>query len=248
MLIHQGAASGRMDPLKVLPIVRSIARGMLHLHTRSPPILHRDLKPGNVFIGHGNLMKIGDFGMARFGTDTRNTPFHHFSMAHLHTGRFGAAAGGVKESALQRTLTPGVIGTAAYCAPELLHSETPREGQVFDGEKLLLADVYSFGVLLWELLERRRPHEGLDGFQVQTQWVIAPEDMRLAPPKVPSGLTLPQRKVMEALVALVGACTAWNPEERPTFREILGVLREAAAGDADAAAPGTPAVRLVNPV
>ena len=36
---------------RLLPLVRSIARGMLHLHTRRPPILHRDLKPANVFVG-----------------------------------------------------------------------------------------------------------------------------------------------------------------------------------------------------
>ena len=41
----------RLDPLKLLPIVRSVARGMLHLHTRRPAILHRDLKPGNLFLG-----------------------------------------------------------------------------------------------------------------------------------------------------------------------------------------------------
>lgn len=36
----------RWDLTKVLQMVRGIARGMLHLHTRKPPILHRDLKPG----------------------------------------------------------------------------------------------------------------------------------------------------------------------------------------------------------
>lgn len=36
----------RWDLTKVLQMVRGIARGMLHLHTRKPSILHRDLKPG----------------------------------------------------------------------------------------------------------------------------------------------------------------------------------------------------------
>ncbi len=50
MLIHH-TSSHKLEPLKLLPIVRSIARGMLHLHTRRPAILHRDLKLGNLFIG-----------------------------------------------------------------------------------------------------------------------------------------------------------------------------------------------------
>jgi serine/threonine protein kinase len=50
---------------KLLPLMRSIARGLLHLHSRQPAILHRDIKPANVFVGHGMVMKIGDFGMSR---------------------------------------------------------------------------------------------------------------------------------------------------------------------------------------
>lgn len=42
VLIHKGQGSShRLDPLKLLPIVRSMARGMLHLHTRRPAIFHR---------------------------------------------------------------------------------------------------------------------------------------------------------------------------------------------------------------
>lgn len=228
-----------MDPSKLLPIVRSIARGMLHLHTRSPPIMHRDLKPANIFIGHGYVMKIGDFGMARYAADTRaQRAYAHLS--RLIDGSYEPARH-CKPSvgpALLRTLTPGVIGTAAYSAPELLHPETPKApnskdgGTVgiendFDPEPLLKADVYAFGVLLWEMLERRRPYAGMDGFQVQTQWVLDPASMRLKAPKVPEGLPPVGRRVMQVLSDLVVACTAWEPSERPTFKQILAVLREA---------------------
>lgn len=50
VLIHH-TSSHRLEPLKLLPIVRSVARGMLHLHSCKPAILHRDLKPANLFIG-----------------------------------------------------------------------------------------------------------------------------------------------------------------------------------------------------
>lgn len=50
VMLHHSAAT-RWDSAKLLNLVRSIARGMLHLHTRKPPMLHRDLKPGNIFVG-----------------------------------------------------------------------------------------------------------------------------------------------------------------------------------------------------
>lgn len=50
LLLH-GTAQSELDPFKLASWVRAIARGMLHLHTRKPPILHRDLKPANIFVG-----------------------------------------------------------------------------------------------------------------------------------------------------------------------------------------------------
>lgn len=52
LLLHGTAnRSTELDVFKIVAWVRAIARGMLHLHTRSPPILHRDLKPANIFVG-----------------------------------------------------------------------------------------------------------------------------------------------------------------------------------------------------
>lgn len=235
MLIHQGSASSKLDPTKLLPIVRSIARGMLHLHTRSPPVMHRDLKPANIFIGHGFVMKIGDFGMARYAADTR---LARAAQAHISPSKFGNG------SALLRTLTPGVIGTASYCAPELLQPQTPKAGEAeaFDPDALLKADVYSFGCLLWELLERKRPYADMDGFQVQTQWLLDSEAMKLKPPKVSDTLPGPARKIALTLSSLVESCTAWDPDQRPNFKEILSLLR-----NADGSAPPTPITQLASP-
>ncbi|KAI3431344.1 hypothetical protein D9Q98_004402 [Chlorella vulgaris] len=235
VLIHKGAGSSHpLDPHKLLPIVRSIARGMLHLHTRRPAVFHRDLKPGNCFIGHGGVVKVGDFGMSRYATAQWRTQ--------------------EADGALERTLTPGVIGTAAYSAPELLNPESPeasdadRQATSEVEERIAKADVYSFGVTLWEIMERKRPFAGMDGFQIQTQWYLDPQGMRLPPPVVPEDCPPAARLIMDTLVALVASCTHWDPDQRPNFQTILATLRTAAGGGGGGStAPPTPAASLVNP-
>ena len=65
--------------LKKVSICLDVADGMLYLHTRSPPIIHRDIKSHNIFItepspGHF-VAKIGDWGSARAVALTGNTPW-----------------------------------------------------------------------------------------------------------------------------------------------------------------------------
>lgn len=57
LLLHSTAQS-ELDAFKLASWVRAIARGMLHLHTRKPPILHRDLKPANIFVGGYPLLQV----------------------------------------------------------------------------------------------------------------------------------------------------------------------------------------------
>jgi serine/threonine protein kinase len=64
--------------LKKVSICLDVADGMLYLHTRSPPIIHRDIKSHNIFItepspGHF-VAKIGDWGSARAVALTGNAP------------------------------------------------------------------------------------------------------------------------------------------------------------------------------
>ena len=48
-----------------LEIVLQTARGMAYLHTRSPPVLHRDLKSLNLLLDKAGDVRITDFGMAK---------------------------------------------------------------------------------------------------------------------------------------------------------------------------------------
>ena len=96
------------------------------------------------------------------------------------------------------TQTKAVQGTAAYMAPELL------EDNVFD-EK---SDVYSYGILLWEIYDRGIPWRGLQPMQIMRKVV----DKRERPP-LPSGMP-------DDVRALVGKCWAPAPDDRPDFAAI----------------------------
>jgi serine/threonine protein kinase len=249
MLRH--SAPGQWDPARLLPLVRSIARGMHHLHARG--IAHRDLKPANIFVGQGQTMKIGDFGMSRYVPVPGSN------------GGGGAGAGG---AAALRRLSPGVVGTPQYAAPELFNESLRPPGEPGcapechgwrravvcllrarshrpcrrppDCAPSLLAataggggdlswalklDVWSFGVTLWEVMERRRPFEGVSELGVMAQWLNAPYEARLPPVRVPESLDPGGKRVLRGLADLVEDCTRLDPGARPAFGEILRRLR-----------------------
>ncbi|QRN81134.1 MAG: serine/threonine protein kinase [Nocardiopsis sp. BM-2018] len=105
---------GKLPLDHALALVRDVALGLAHAHDRS--VLHRDVKPANVFLSDGGTAKLGDFG----------------------TGTFSA------ETAQER------VGTAFYMAPE-----------IFAGESATIrSDVYSLGVLAYEVLAGTRPFLG----------------------------------------------------------------------------------------
>lgn len=61
---------GRMDPEEVASIFTQVCRGIAALHERS--LVHFDVKPANVYL-KGDLAKVGDYGLSRLLTESRNT-------------------------------------------------------------------------------------------------------------------------------------------------------------------------------
>jgi serine/threonine-protein kinase len=124
-------ARGPVPLDEALPLARQIAEGLEAAHERG--IVHRDLKPANMKITPAGLVKLLDFGLAKTA------------------GEAAAAAPGVSPTisptlSLAMTQAGMILGTAAYMAPE------QARGKPVDKR----ADIWAFGVVLYEMLTGRQ--------------------------------------------------------------------------------------------
>ena len=55
-------------------MLKEILHGLVYVHSRNT--VHRDLKPSNIFLGGDGAVKLGDFGLAAFTTNTKESDFN----------------------------------------------------------------------------------------------------------------------------------------------------------------------------
>ncbi len=163
-----------LAPEAVAHIGAEIARALAHAHERG--IVHRDVKPANVLLSKAGDVKIVDFGIAqRDRLATADEP--------LNDAR-----------KLTPTATPSEgFGTPAYMSPEQIL------GEFVDAR----SDVFSLGVVLYELLCGSRPFEKDEksGDAAQRIRRDPPTPLRVRAPDVPRSL---ERVVMRSLAKLPG--------------------------------------------
>src|SRR5205085_11175606 len=120
-----------------LAYARQIATALEAAHEKG--IIHRDLKPANIKITPDGVVKLLDFGLAK-AAEQNESP----------VGAGGASPTMSPTQSLTATEAGTILGTAAYMSPE------QARGKTVDHR----ADIWAYGVILYELLTGRRPLRG----------------------------------------------------------------------------------------
>lgn len=169
------ASGGRIDDARAIKIVREIASALVA--AADFKLVHRDIKPENIMFGQGGEAKLADLGIAKASAESLRAanlvPGVGNTMSDEKTRLLGKIGDGV-----QVTMENAMFGTPAYMSPE----------QALDSGKVdARADLYSLGVVFFEMLTGRRPYAGLSPVNILAKLISNDPvpDVRTVRPDIP---------------------------------------------------------------
>lgn len=205
-----------------MSIAIQVASGMAHLH--GIPLIHRDLKSDNILLDEIGRVVVGDFGTSRqFHVDLPHVVVSTFTgvvrLVPCATGsnRSGRSHCGVGQAPVIHTSHTMTVttGTLLWMAPEIFRGDCHYSGAV---------DVYSFGIVLWELATREFPWQR--EFENDTDAAFLAKLCQALQtgkrPTVPKCLL--QKRPLRNFTAIMEQCWSGDPADRPTFESLLTPL------------------------
>jgi eukaryotic-like serine/threonine-protein kinase len=207
-------ANGPANLQLVLSVGIQIADGLNAAHSLG--IFHRDLKPQNVMLTDGGLVKILDFGLAR-----RLSP---------EDADFDPAKPSVDKNRSMAATYTARGGTINYMAPE----------QFVTGQSSVQSDLWALGVILYELITGGHPFARKDGDEFQAIRAIQfadPRPLALAYPNVPPELESVIFRCLEKNPASRYSSAADVREALKTIMKTQQIETGIIPGDAAAALP-----------
>jgi serine/threonine protein kinase/tetratricopeptide (TPR) repeat protein len=187
MTLREGMINGPIKANDALDIAIQIASALSSAHAAG--IVHRDIKPENVMLRRDGYVKVLDFGLAKLASTTSDS-----------------ANSQAETRAIELKTTPGVLmGTVAYMSPE------QARGLPVD----VRTDVWSLGVVLYEMVAGRQPFAGATPTDVIISIVERePKALSKSAPE-----TIPLQRI------LTKALAKDRDERYQTAEEMLGDLK-----------------------